>query len=304
MISVTIPVYNSAKTLSALAGRLVKAMDKSGYRYELVFVDDGSTDGSWQVLEKIYGENKNIRIVSLNRNFGQHNALMCGFKFAKGDYIVTIDDDLQNPPEEIPKLVKKIEEGYDVVYGEYISKHHSPLRNIGSGLIQIVYKKTFGVNGNLTAFRIIRKIITDNLLRYDRNYTFIDGLIAWNTKNIGYVNVRHDTRTSGRSGYTLGKLVGLSFNMLTNFSIFPLQLASIMGFFLSFIGIFIALFFIFKKLLYGIPVTGFASIIVSVTLFSGAQLITIGLIGEYIGRIHLNINNKPQYIIRESKTGK
>jgi len=268
--------------------------------YEIIFIDDASPDDSWKVLNQIRKkDSEHVKIIRLTRNFGQHNALMCGFAHVKGDYVVTLDDDLQNPPEEITKLLKKIEEGYAVVYGEYVLKKHSTYRNVGSSLVQYLYKKIFDVPGNLTSFRIIRKQVIKGLLEYTKNYTFIDGLIAWQTRNIGYVSVSHIERKKGTSGYTISKLIILSVNMLTNFSIFPLQLATIVGFIMSLLGLVMTLFIIFKKLFYGIPVTGFASTIVTITIFSGTQLITIGLIGEYIGRIHLNVNNKPQYRIRE-----
>jgi polyisoprenyl-phosphate glycosyltransferase len=299
-LSVTVPVYNSQSTLNELYKRLSAVVEKLKLRYEIIFIDDASHDLSWEILNLIRKKDiENVKIIRLTRNFGQHNALMCGFAHASGEYIITLDDDLQNPPEEIPKLIKKLKEGYDVVYGEYLLKKHATYRNLGSFLVQLLYKKIFDVPGNLTSFRVIKKEIIEGLLEYTKNYTFIDGLIAWQTKNIGYVPVVHNERKKGSSGYTLSKLIILSVNMLTNFSIFPLQLATIVGFIMSLLGLVMTLFIIIKKLLYGISVTGFASTIVTITIFSGTQLITIGLIGEYIGRIHLNVNNKPQYRIRE-----
>jgi polyisoprenyl-phosphate glycosyltransferase len=299
-LSVTVPVYNSQSTLNELYKRLTVVLGKLNLNHEIIFIDDASSDSSWETLNQIREkDSSHVKIIRLTRNFGQHNALMCGFAHVVGDYVITLDDDLQNPPEEIPKLIKKLQEGYDVVYGEYLLKKHSTYRNLGSSLVQFLYKKIFDVSGNLTSFRIIKKGIIEGLLEYTKNYTFIDGLIVWQTKNIGYVSVIHNEREKGKSGYNLSKLIILSVNMLTNFSIFPLQLATIVGFIMSLLGLLMTLFIIFKKLFYGIPVTGFASTIVTITIFSGTQLITIGLIGEYIGRIHLNVNNKPQYRIRE-----
>ena len=300
-ISVVIPVYQSEKTLGELFIRVKKVLEKIGKNYEIIFIDDGSLDDSWKKLEEIFNKNNHVRVIQLTQNYGQHNALMCGFANSKGKYAVTLDDDLQNPPEEIPKIISEIKQGYDVVYGEYVYKNHPFFRNLGSSLIQLLYKKIFQINGNLTSFRIIRREFVDKLLIYNRNYIFIDGLLAWHTKNIGYVKVRHGKRNIGKSGYNFSKLIQLSLNMLTNFSIFPLQLATIIGFTLSILGLFMAIFIVIKKIFFDIPVTGFASTIVTITIFSGAQLITIGLIGEYIGRIHLNINNKPQYQVRNMK---
>lgn len=299
--SIIIPVYKSESTLLELNKRLHRVLNKIDKQFEIIFVDDASPDNSWDILCKIFHENKRVRLIQLTRNFGQHNAIMCGFAHIRGKYVITLDDDLQNPPEEIIKLVNKMREGYDLVYGEYQSRQHTAIRNIGSNLVQFVYKNIFHVHGNLTSFRIIKSTIIEELLKYKRNYTFIDGLLAWQTRNIGYVSVKHEARKAGKSNYNFMKLFILTLNMVTNFSIFPLQIASIGGFGISLLGFLLAYFYFFKKILFGIPVTGFTSIIIAILIFSGVQLITIGLIGEYIGRIHLNINEKPQYTIRSIK---
>ena len=165
-LSIIVPVYNSEKSLPLLYQRLHQTLNKIGKSFECIFVDDGSTDSSWKSLNEILLKDKKVRLIQLTRNFGQHNALMCGFKEAKGKYIVTLDDDLQNPPEEIAKLYQKITEGFDVVYGQYLKKNHSLFRNLGSNLVQFVYRSVFGVHGNLTSFRIIRKEIVSEILRY------------------------------------------------------------------------------------------------------------------------------------------
>jgi undecaprenyl-phosphate 4-deoxy-4-formamido-L-arabinose transferase len=294
-----IPVYNSEETLEKLFDRLQFVFQNSHSNFEIIFIDDGSKDNSWQKLKYLRSKDSRIKIIQLMDNFGQHNALMCGFRFVSGDYIITLDDDLQNPPEEIPKLINKINEGYDVVYGIYISKKHSGYRNLGSSFIQFVYKKTFNVHNNLTAFRIIRRQLINNIIKYEKSYVFIDGLLAWNTKNIAFISTVHHERSVGRSSYGMKKLFTLSLNMITNFSIVPLQVSSIIGALFSMLGFFMAGYFLLKKIIYGIPVEGYTSLIIVITIFAGIQLITLGMIGEYIGRIHLNINNKPQYEIRE-----
>ncbi|MFH1612337.1 MAG: glycosyltransferase family 2 protein [bacterium] len=299
--SIVIPVFNSNKTLETLYNCLISVFESITEDFEIIFVDDGSIDNSWEILEKLYEKDKKVKIIQLMRNFGQHNALMCGFSLANGEYIITLDDDLQNPPEEIPKLIDKIKQGYDIVYGEYISKKHKWFRNIGSSFIQMVYKKIFNVSHNLTSFRIIKKELIKQILNYNKNYTFVDGLIAWNTKNIGVCNVSHNKRLDGKSGYNIKKLLTLAFNLITNFSIFPLQIVSILGFSFAILGFIMGIIFFLKKIIFDIPITGYTSLIISITLFSGIQLITLGFIGEYIGRIHLNINQKPQYNIRQIK---
>lgn len=300
-ISIIIPVYQGASTLSLLYKRLNTSLAKLKKTYELIFVDDGSFDDSWNILEHLYRNDPHIHIVQLARNFGQHNALMCGFSKSRGNIVVTIDDDLQNPPEEIGRLITKLSEGFDVVYGQYLEKQHSPFRNFGSTLVQMVYRSIFHMQGNLTSFRALNREVVLGILSYRHNFTFIDGLISWYTQRIGYVEVQHNKRFAGTSTYSFSKLFILSINLLTNFSIVPLQAASIVGFTVSLLGLSLALFYFFKKILYDIPVTGFATIIIAVLLFSGVQLITVGIIGEYIGRIHLNINRKPQFVIKTEK---
>lgn len=300
-ISVIIPVYQGAKTLKLLHKRLSIVLLKLKKPYELIFVDDGSHDDSWSILEHLYREDSHMHIVQLARNFGQHNALMCGFFKSRGSIVVTIDDDLQNPPEEIGKLIAKLGKDYDVVYGQYNQKQHSSIRNFGSTIVQMVYRRIFHMQGNLTSFRALKREVVLGILSYRHNFTFIDGLISWYTQRIGYVEVQHNKRLEGTSTYSFSKLLVLSINLLTNFSIVPLQVASIIGFSVSFIGLTLALFYFVKKILFDIPVTGFATLIIAVLLFSGVQLITVGIIGEYIGRIHLNINRKPQFVIKTEK---
>lgn len=299
-ISVVVPVYNSQTTLELLAERLNKALQKIVKDdFEIIYINDGSSDNSWEIIKKLCKEYKNLKGVNLNRNYGQHNTIMCGFNLANGNYIVTIDDDLQNPPEEISKLYNKIRDDYDIVYGTIKEKKHSRFRNLGSEFVQFIYKKTFNTNIKLTSFRIIKKKIVKHLITYNQSFTFIDGVIAWYTSNIGSVYVEHKERKSGKSGYSIVKLIVLALNMLTNFSIYPVQLTSIIGFLFSIIGFLCGLFFILKKLVWGIPVSGYASLIVAFSMFSGVQLISLGLLGEYIGRIHINVSKKPQYAIDE-----
>lgn len=299
-LSVVIPVYNSALTLPDLKDRLEKVLNQIvNNKYELVFVNDGSSDNSWEKLIEIAAKNENVISINLTRNFGQHNALLCGFSYALGDYIITIDDDLQTLPEEIPKLYKKIQSGYDVVYGISESKQHSKYRNLGSEVIQLIYRKTFNINSRVSSFRILKKDIVKQILLHEQSFTFIDGLICWFTTNIGNTGVRHYKRKVGESGYSVKALTILALNMITKFSIAPLQVASLTGIIFAFFGFIFGLYILFKKLFFGIPVSGFTSIIVIISMLSGVQLITVGILGEYIGRIHSIINQRPQYAIRE-----
>lgn len=299
--SVIIPVYNSVDTLDELCLRITAVFKEISGDYELILVDDCSIDDSWKKLQELKKKDGRIKIIQLMRNFGQHNTTMCGFNFAEGEYLVTLDDDLQIFPEDIPKLISEIKSGnYDVVYGVYGQKKHPIFRNIGSRMVLSAYKLIFKCNINITSFRIMRRDILRLIKDYDMNYTFIDGLIAWNTNRIGTVSVMHTERKKGHSGYTMFKLIALSLSMLTNFSIFPLQIASLLGIIFSLIGFCMGVTFFILKFIINIPVAGFTSIIVAVTLFSGVQLLSVGLIGEYIGRVHLNINKRPQYSIRKA----
>ncbi len=237
-ISIIVPVFNGEATVVELLRRLKKVVTEVvGEKYEIIFVNDGSHDSSWELLKKISLNDNKTTSINLSRNFGQHNALMAGFSYADGKYIVTLDDDLQNPPEEIYKLFQEIKKGYDVVYGVTENKQHSTFRNLGSEIVQWVYQKTFNVKNRISSYRIIRREIVKQILSYEKSFTFIDGVITWFTRNIGNVVIKHHKREFGKSGYSLKKLFVLSMNMITNFSIVPLQLATFTGFIFSIMGL-------------------------------------------------------------------
>jgi undecaprenyl-phosphate 4-deoxy-4-formamido-L-arabinose transferase len=211
-----------------------------------------------------------------------------------------MDDDLQHPPEEIPKLLAEMERtGLDVIYGRYDKKKHRAWRNLGSRMINLAYHKVFGIAGEFTAFRIIRREIVEAALGYELNFTFIDGLLAWNTRRIGGLVVEHVERQHGRSGYNLRKLLSLSFNLLTNFSLLPLQLSTLLGLFSALVGFGVGAYYLWFALWHGIAVPGYASTITAVLFLGGVQLFAIGIIGEYVGRLHLNVNRKPQFRVRK-----
>ena len=298
--SVVVPVYDSSDTLDELCHRISTVFKEITENYELILIDDSSNDNSWEKMEELKKNYSYLRIIQLTRNFGQHNAIMCGFNFTQGEYVITLDDDLQTPPEEIPKLISKMKEGYDVVYGVYSKKRHSLFRNIGSGIVRFVYKVIFKTNIDITSFRIIHKSIMDAIKEYNMNYTYIDGLIAWNTDKIGAITVSHTERKKGVSGYTLAKLTALGMSVLTNFSISPLQITSFLGILFSLAGFCMAIVFFILRFIINVPVPGFTAIIITVTFFAGVQLMGLGIMGEYIGRVHLNINKRPQYRIRKA----
>lgn len=300
-VSVVVPVYNSEATLRALAERTFAVLDARGLRGEMVFVEDGGADGSWDVLRAIRDERPGrVTIVQLMRNYGQHNALMCGFRRAQGDVIVTIDDDLQNPPEEIPRLLDALRtRDLDLVYGLYESKRHASWRNAGSKLVNVFYRAVFGNDVTVASFRAMRRPLLEAILEYDLNYTFVDGLLAWNTRRIGQTPVAHEPRREGRSGYDVRKLLVLALNLFTNFSLVPLQVVSACGLLVSAVGFALALYYLGCALASEIVVPGYASTIIAILMIGGTQLLGLGIIGEYLGRLHLNVNRKPQYRVRE-----
>lgn len=300
-LSIVIPVYRSSRTLRMLAGRLFKVLDCYQGDCEIVFVDDGSNDDSWQVLKEIHAsEPSRTKIIRLMRNFGQHNALMCGLRHARGRYVVTIDDDLQNPPEEIPRLLEALENGdFDLVYGVYEAKQHERWRNLGSRVVNTFFRLVFKTRVTVTSFRAIRQELVAASLSYTLNFTYLDGLFAWNTQRIGQVTVEHCERRDGRSGYSLSKLLLLALNLFTNFSLLPLQIVSVIGLLAAAGGVLTGAYYLLLFLTARITVPGYASIITAVLILGGLQLLALGMMGEYLGRVHLNINRKPQYTVRE-----
>ncbi len=299
-LSVVVPVYRSAETLVQLADRLRAMMARLGCRGEMIFVDDGSPDDSWQVLCRLQeADPEGVTAIQLMRNFGQHNALMCGFRHARGRMVVTLDDDLQHPPEEIAKLLAALaEQELDLVYGCPLRKKHRFWRNAGSTLVTSFYRLAFRSTITITSFRAMRRQLVESILSYSKSFTFIDGLLAWNTQRIGQVAVEHHPRTSGRSGYSLAKLLLLAFNLFTNFSLLPLQLVSGCGLFAAGSGFLAGVYYLVLYFFHNITVPGYASIIIAVLVLGGMQLLALGILGEYMGRLHLNVNRKPQYVER------
>lgn len=299
-LSIVVPVYNSASTLNSLLERLTLTLETLTPNYEIVLVDDGSRDDSWTVIESLqttYGDH--LVAIQLMRNYGQHNALMCGLGIARGEYVVTMDDDLQNPPEEIPKLLAHIKQhGLDLVYGCPSNRNHAPWRNLGSSIVWHFYRTVFHNPVTPTPFRVMRHQLAHSVMFYDLNFTYLDGLLAWCTSRIAGVEVEHHPRVQGHSGYSLGKLLGLALNLYTNFSLIPLQIVSGLGFVTAASGFLVGLYYLFQFFASSIAVPGFASTIIAILILGGAQLLALGVIGEYLGRLHLNVNRKPQYVIR------
>jgi len=302
-LSVVVPVYRSAASVSALLQRLTAALDRLGSSYEIVLVEDCSPDDTWAAIEAArlpYGDR--VVAIQLMRNYGQHNALMCGLKQARGRVVVTMDDDLQNPPEEIPKLLTCLEQGgFDLVYGTTAERRHAGWRNLGAAVVWSFYRRVFNSAVTPTTFRAMRRQLAQGVQFYDLNFTYLDGLLAWCTTRIGAVEVEHHQRAVGRSSYSLRKLLALALNLYTNFSLLPLQLVSALGFLTAVSGFGLGLYYVAQHFATNIAVPGFASTIVAVLVLGGVQLLALGVIGEYLGRLHLNVNRKPQYVVRQIK---
>lgn len=299
-LSVIIPVYNGANTIEALVQTLENEL-ASKFNLELVLINDGSpSDNSATVCETLTDNKEWIKFIDLSGNFGEHNAVMAGLNYCTGDMAVIIDDDFQNPPSEIIKLVEELNQGYDVVYSYYEKKQHSFLRNLGSKFNDLVANILIQKPKNLylSSFKAINRFVINEIIKYNGPYPYIDGLILRVTKNYSTVLVKHNAREEGKSGYTLHKLISLWLNMFTNFSILPLRIATILGFVVAALGLLAAIVFILQKLQNPALPAGWTSIIVTLLMISGVQLFTIGMLGEYLGRLFLKDNGNPQFVVR------
>jgi glycosyltransferase involved in cell wall biosynthesis len=299
-LSIVVPVYNSAGTLAKLLERLTQTIQAITHSYEIILLDDGSHDDSWAVIQSLRKDyDSHLVTIQLMRNYGQHNTLMCGLGVARGEYVVTLDDDLQNPPEEIPKLLAHIKQhSLDLVYGCPAKREHAGWRNLGSSIVWHFYRTVFHNPVTPTPFRIMSYKLAQSVMFYDLNFTYLDGLLAWCTSRIAGIEVEHHPRSQGSSGYSLGKLLGLALNLYTNFSLIPLQVVSGLGFFSAGFGFLIGGWYFIQFISSNVDVPGYASTIIAIFILGGAQLLALGVIGEYLGRLHLNVNRKPQYLIR------
>jgi undecaprenyl-phosphate 4-deoxy-4-formamido-L-arabinose transferase len=301
-LSIVIPVYNAEKTIYRLVKELIAVLNHQ-YRLEIVLVNDNSRDNSEKVCLSLFEKYKKIvKFYSLSKNVGEHSAVMAGLNKISGDYVVIMDDDFQNPISEVIKLVDTaLENDFDVVYSYYEKKRHSLYRNLGSWFNDKAANLMLGKPRDLylSSFKVLDRFLANEIIKYQLPFPYIDGLILQITDKIGTVKVEHHTRQEGRSGYTLRKLILLWLNMFTNFSILPLRVAVILGFIFASLGLALGIYMTIEKILNPDLPVGFATIIVSISVFAGVQLIALGMLGEYIGRIFLSINKKPQYTIKK-----
>jgi glycosyltransferase involved in cell wall biosynthesis len=299
-LSIVVPVYNGAQTVGTLVHALA-ALEIAG-GHEIVLVVDGSPDDSLAVCRRLAAEFAlPITVVNHSRNYGEHNAVMSGLRHASGAYMITMDDDLQNPPEEVKRLYEHARDhDYDVVYTYYETKHHARWRNLGSAfhnrIADFLLDKPKGLY--LSSFRCLSAFVAGEIVKYDGPFPYVDGLILQTTKAIGRLQVNHLPRAEGRSNYTLRRLLRLWLSMALNFSVMPLRVATLFGLVMSVLG-FLGLIEVVVEALLGETPSGWGSTLVIVLLFSGAQLLILGVAGEYLGRMFLTVNKRPQAIVRD-----
>jgi undecaprenyl-phosphate 4-deoxy-4-formamido-L-arabinose transferase len=304
-LSLVIPVYGSEPVLPELVRRLQAMFDQQGRPsgdYELILVCDCSPDRSWAVIRSLAKQYPWVRGILLRMNAGQHNALMAGFSKARGRVIVTMDDDLQHAPEDIPLLLAELAQGRDMVYARFKSRKHAGWKVAGSRLNDLVagYLMNKPKGLYLSPFRAMTADIRDDILRYQGPYVYVDGLILSVTRNIGTVDVDHHERYAGDSGYSLRKSISLWLKMATNFSIVPLRITSFVGLCFAGVGFILALVLIIQKLTLDRMPIGWSSLIVTVLIVGGVQLLALGMLGEYLGRVLLILNSRPQYVVGET----
>ena len=305
-VSYIIPCYRSMQTIESVVEEIKDTMKKiNKYDYEIILVNDSSPDDTFVTIKSLCEADEKITGIDMAKNFGQHAALMAGFNFASGDIIVCLDDDGQTPANEVGKLLEKIEEGYDVVYAKYDEKKHSGFRNFGSLLNKIMTEKLLGKPKDLyiSSYFAARKYIVDEIRRYQNAYPYVIGLVLRTTNKICNVSVTHRERQIGSSGYSLKKLFSLWFNGFTSFSVVPLRFATLCGIFSAVIGFIYAVYIVINKLINPAVPLGWSSTIAIILIMGGMILLVLGMIGEYIGRIYICINNSPQYVVREKIGG-
>lgn len=301
-VSFVIPCYRSSHTIEHVVTEIDETMNgMKQYEYEIVLVNDSSPDNTFETIRKICTEKPYVMGVNFAKNFGQHAALMAGIRQTQGDMIVCLDDDGQTPADEVGKLLEKLEEGYDAVYASYAHKQHSFFRNMGSRVNDWMTRIMLGKPKELyvSSYFAIRKFIAEDMIRYENSYPYVIGLVLRATKNITNVPVNHREREEGHSGYTLKKLLGLWLNGFTAFSVMPLRLATAVGALCACGGFVYGIYTVLKRLCNPDVPMGFSSLMAAMVFFGGMVMLMLGLIGEYIGRIYISMNNSPQYVVRE-----
>jgi glycosyltransferase involved in cell wall biosynthesis len=301
-ISAVVPCFNSAKSLPILLERIDSVFSQSFEAFEVILVDDGSRDDTWQEIQRLASQYRSVRGLRMMRNYGQHNAILCGIRTASHPLLVTLDDDLQNPPEEVPRLAAKIKEGFDVIYGKPQVEQHGLWRDLASVLTKQALQSVMGAETarDVTAFRVFRTDLRDAFASYQAPYVSIDVLLTWATSRFAALYVKHDPRRIGQSNYTFGRLLNLALTLMTGFTILPLRVATIIGFVFMGFGFGLFAYILVRFLLSGVSVPGFTFLASTITLLSGVQLFALGIIGEYLARMHVRMMDRPPYAVGET----
>lgn len=304
-LSIVIPVYRSQATLRELHARLVAALEPVEPAFEIIFVEDCGGDASWQIINEIAAVDRRVRGIQLSRNFGQHAATICGFVQSRGEWVATLDDDLEQLPELLPQLYAKAGEGHDLVYGVYPQRTHKVWRNATSAVARWLFRQAIpSLHDTYTSFRVVRGDLARELGRFDSPFPFVDGYLSWLTNRCTIIEVQHGQRTNGSSNYTFRKLLAHTINIFVTFSDLPLKMASWLGLFAFVIGMAWLLLIVLRFLVGGITVSGFSSVMVGILLFGGVQLLVLGIFGEYLGRINFKSSKKPLFLIGRSTAGR
>ena len=308
MISIIIPVFNSENTIEILIDNIVEGLGKH-YEFEIILINDSSVDRSEEKSKKLVEKYSNVVLYSLSKNVGEHNAVMAGLNKCTGDYAAIMDDDLQHSADSLLKLIQfgiKEKNNFDVVYTYYDKMKHNFFRNFGRKFNDFIANLLLDKPKflYLSSFKLINRFLITEIVKYKSPFTYIDGIILGITSRIGRIKVEHSQRAYGKSGYTLKKLLQVWSSMFTGFSVVPLRLSLILGSMLSILGFIFALLTFIERIIDNTVPSGYATLIIVVTIFSGAILIALGLLGEYVGRIFVSLNKKPQFIIRDSWSNK
>ena len=302
-LSVVIPVYNEEENLRELAERLMRTLTTMGRPFEIILVDDGSSDRSWEILTELHDQYpQNLRGLQFNRNFGQHQAIFAGFQAARGQVMITLDADLQNPPEEIPRLVAKLEEGYDTVGGWRENRRDSLFRKLPSHLVNVVMSKVTGVKlrDYGCMLRAYRREVIDSINQCHESSSFIPALANLYSHRVAEIPVGHAERERGKSKYSLIKLLRLNFDLMTGFSNSPIHVVGFTGVAIAFLGLFFGAFLLLRRLLVGPEVEGIFTLFAILFIFVGLNTLGLALIGEYVGRIYREVRGRPRYVIRQT----
>ena len=300
-ISIVVPVFNEVDLIEELLSRIKKVCEGLRRTYEIVIVDDGSTDGSYEKLKKIQANDNSLRIVKFTRNFGQQAAVLAGFRISKGDIIVQLDSDLQNPPEEIPKLLSAMSENIDLVTTTHRKRLDSALRVMGSRCLLKIGQMLFGdaVKLNLSSFRALRRSVVQKIEVCKDRSRYMAVLMSWMGLPTAEIEVEHHERKKGNTKYSILNLLILSWDLVTGYSSFPLRTVTYMGMFGALLGFLMMAFLLFQRIVNGILIEGFVVLLAVFAFFAGVQLLSIGFLGEYLGRVHHQIQERPDYIVEK-----